>query len=102
MGEGAKLVVSVTLAVSLGPSFLLFRLFGWFFLLSEDSHVVEGVHSEGRGENVQGSAVFGMDGGLESFGEDVGGVFCGGYSPDSHACFHVILFDFVVADVNRA
>ena len=46
--------------------------------------------------------MFGVDWGLKSFGEDVGGIVCGGYSPDSHACFHVILFDFVVADVNRS
>ena len=66
MGEGAKLVVSVTLAVSLGPSFLLFRLFGWFFLLSEDSHVVQcvGVGSDGRSEDVQRCTVFGVKRGL--------------------------------------
>ena len=62
MGEGAKLVVSVTLAVSLGLSFLLFRLFGWFFLLSEDSHVVQcvGVGSDGGVKDVQRCTVFGV------------------------------------------
>ncbi len=60
------------------------------------------VYSECRSENVQWGTVFGVDCGLKSFGEDVGGIVCGGYSPDSHAGFHVILFDFVVADVNRS
>ena len=70
MGEGAELVVSVTLAVSLGPSFLVFRLFGWFCLLSEDSHVVQcvGVGSDGRVENVQWGTVFCMKRWLEGFG----------------------------------
>ena len=40
-GEGKELVVTVALAVSLCSSFWLCRLFGWFFLLSEDSQVVQ-------------------------------------------------------------
>ena len=81
---------------------MAFGLRRWWYFRGGYDHVVEGVHGEGRGENVQGGTVFGMGWRLESFGEDVGGVVCGGYSPDSHACFHVILFDFVVADVNRS
>ncbi len=34
------LVVSVTFTLSFFSSFLLFGLFGWFFLLSGGSHVV--------------------------------------------------------------
>ncbi len=60
LGEGEELVVAVALAVSLCSSFLLFRLFGWFFLLSEDSHVVQCVCSECRVEDVQLGTVFGM------------------------------------------
>ena len=68
MGEGEKLIVAfklfvaVALAVSLCSSFLLFRLFGWFFLLSEDRLVVQcvGVGSDGRGEDVQRCTVFGV------------------------------------------
>ena len=43
-------------------SFLLFRRFGWLFLFSEDSHVVQcvGVCSDGRVENVQRGTVFGV------------------------------------------
>ena len=37
---GKKVVVSFTFALSFFSSFLLFRWFEWFFLLSEDSHVV--------------------------------------------------------------
>ena len=63
LGEGEELVVAVTLALSLCPSFLLFRRFGWFFLFSEDSHVVQcvGVCSDGRVENVQRGTVFGVE-----------------------------------------
>ncbi len=72
MGEGEKLVVAVKLfvavafVVSLCLSFLAFGLFGWFFLLSEDSHVVQcvGVGSDGRGEDVQRCTVFGVKRGL--------------------------------------
>ncbi len=39
---------------------------------------------------------------LEVFGQDIGGVVGRGYSPDSHPAFHIILLDFVVADVNRS
>ena len=70
LGEGEELVVAVALAVSLCSSFLLFRLFGWFFLLSEDSHVVQcvGVGSDGMVENVQWGTVFCMKRWLEGFG----------------------------------
>jgi hypothetical protein len=79
-----------------------FRWSGWLLSAWENrvgkcdflggyGHVVECVHSEGRGEDVQGGTVFGMGWWLESFGEDVGGVVCGGYSPDSHSGLHVIL-----------
>ena len=66
LGEGEELVVAVALAVSLCSSFLLFRLCGWFFLLSEGSHVVQcvGVGSDGRGEDVQRCTVFGVKRGL--------------------------------------
>ena len=62
LSEGDELVVAVALAVSLCSSFLLFRLFGWFFLLSEDSHVVQcvGVGSDGGVEDVQRCTVFGV------------------------------------------
>ena len=54
LGEGEELVVAVALAMSLCPSFLAFCLFWWFFLLSEDSHVVYyvGVRSESVGKDV--------------------------------------------------
>jgi hypothetical protein len=60
------------------------------------------VGSDGRAENVQWGTMFCVKGGLEGFGQDIGGVVGGGYSPDSHPSLHVILFDFVVADVNRS
>ncbi len=77
-------------------------MFGRFDLLSEDSHVVQCVCGERRGEDVQWGTVFGVKGGLESFGQDVCGVVDGGHSPDSHVSLHVILLDFVVANVDRA
>ncbi len=66
LGEGEELVVAVALAVSLCSSFLFFRLFGWFLLLSEDSHVVQcvGVGSDASVENVQWGTVFGVKRGL--------------------------------------
>ncbi len=66
LGEGEELVVA--LAVSLCSSFLLFRLFGWFILLSEECHVVQCVGSDGRVEDVQWGTVFCMKRWLESFG----------------------------------
>ena len=62
LGKGEELVVAVALAVSLCSSFLLFRRFGWFFLFSEDSHVVQcvGVCSDSRVKNVQRGTVFGV------------------------------------------
>ncbi len=97
-----ELVVSVTFTLSFCSSFLLFGLWGWVFLLSEGSHVVEGdaVGSDGRVENVQWGTMFCVKGGLEVFGENVCSVVGRGYSPDSHSAFHVILLDFVVTDVN--
>ena len=70
LGKGEELVVAVALAVSLCSSFLLFRRFGWFFLFSEDSHVVQCVvvGSDCRGEDVQWCTVFGVKRGLEVFG----------------------------------
>ena len=65
---GKKSVVAFTFALFLRSSFLLFRLFGWFDLLSEDSHVVQCVCGERRVEDVQRGTVFGMKRGLESFG----------------------------------
>ena len=57
---GKKSVVAFTFSLFLRSSFLLFRLFGWFDLLSEDSHVVQCVCGERRGEDVQWGTVFGM------------------------------------------
>ncbi len=62
---GKKSVVSFTFALSFCSSFLLFGLFGWFFLLSEDTHVVECWCSECWGEDVQVRAMSGMYWGLE-------------------------------------
>ncbi len=45
-------VVSFTFALSFCSSFLLFGLFGWFLLLSEDNHDVECVCSDCWGEDV--------------------------------------------------
>ena len=65
-----ELVVSFPFTLSFCSSFLLFGLWGWVFLVSEGSHVVEGdvVGSDGRVENVQWGTMFGVKGGLEVFG----------------------------------
>jgi hypothetical protein len=97
-----ELVVSVTFTLSFCSSFLLFRLFGGVDFYSEDSHVVQCVCGERRVEDVQRGTVFGMYWGLKCFGQDVCGVVGGGHSPDSHLSLHVILLDFVVANVDRA
>ena len=70
LGKGEELVVAVALALSLCSSLVMFRRFGWFFLFSEDSHVMQcvGVCSDGRVENVQRGTVFGVKRGLEVFG----------------------------------
>ncbi len=46
--------------------------------------------SDGRAENVQWGTMFCVKGGLESFGQDIGGVVGGGYSPDSHGSFNIV------------
>ncbi len=63
---GKKSVVAFSFSLFLRSSFLLFRLFGGFGLLSEDSHVVQCVvvGSDGRVEDVQRSTVFCMKRGL--------------------------------------
>ncbi len=58
--------------------------------------------SDGRVENVQWGTMFCVKEGLKGFGQDIGGVVGGRYSPDSHPPLHVILFDSVVSDVNRS
>ncbi len=55
--------------------------------------------SDGRVENVQWDTMFCVKGGLEGFGQDIGGVVSRRHFPDAHIAFHVILFDFVVAYV---
>ncbi len=67
---GNELVVSFPFTLSFCSSFLLFGLWGWVFLVSEGSHVVEGdvVGSDGRVENVQWGTMCGVRGGLEVFG----------------------------------
>jgi hypothetical protein len=99
---GKKFVVAFTFSLFLRSSFLLSRLCGCCDLFSEDSHVVQCVCGERRREDVQGGTVFGVKGGLEGFGQDVCCVVGGGHSPNSHIALHVILFDFVVANVDRA
>ncbi len=97
---GKESVVALSLSLFLLSSFLLFRLFGGFNLLSEDSHVVQCVGGERRCEDVQWGTVFGVYGWLEVFGQDISGVVGRGDSPYAHIAFHVILFDFMVAYVN--
>ncbi len=57
---GKKVVVSFTFALSFCSSFLLFRWFEWFFLLGEDSHVVQSsdVWLYGSGQDVKRGAMF--------------------------------------------
>ena len=49
-----------------------------------------------------GVQCFACRGGWRVFCENVGRVVDGRYSPDSHSTLHIILLDFVVADVYRA
>ena len=113
MGEGAKLVVSVTLAVSLGPSFLLsFSLACCLFDLLlrvrfEFREVGVIVHCVCRCgdcglENLEVRAVFAVDGRLEGLSQDICCVLVCGYSPNSHVVHKVVLFYRVMADVDRS
>ena len=96
---GKESVVAFSLAFLPLFSFLLFgeRWRGNFVGIY---HVV----GDGRGigsrcENVQVCAVFGVKWWLQGFCEDVCRVVDGRYSPDLHPTLHIILLDFVVADV---
>ena len=39
---------------------------------------------------------------MEGFGQDIGGVVGGGYSPDSHGSFNIVLFEAVMTDINKS
>ena len=101
---GKKVVVSFTFALSFCSSFLLFRWFEWFFLLSEDSHVVQSsdVWLDGSVQDVKRGAMFCVERWLEGFSEDIRCVVGRGYSPDPHIVLHIIMFNFVMSDVNRS
>ncbi len=58
--------------------------------------------SDGRAEDVQWGTMFCVKGGLEGFGQDIDGVVGGGYSPDSHGSFNIVLFEAVMTDINRS
>ena len=46
--------------------------------------------------------MFGVERWLEGFSEDIRCVVGRGYSPDPHIVLHIILFNFVMSDVNRS
>ncbi len=56
---------------------------------------------DGSVQVVERGAMFCVERWLEGFGEDIRCVVVRGYSPDPHIILHIILFNFVMSDVNR-